>query len=95
MCWPKPDLFVLTFSLKPGSMNASQLSEKNAQVHDQLYRDGDVVVNKFNLRDYGNVLSFGRGQKITCLGSLFGRATTARKICAGYLPSSKTRPLPF
>lgn len=69
----EPDLFALTFSLKPGSMPASQLSEKNTQVHDQLYRDGQVVVNKFNLRDYGNALSLGRGQKITCLGSLFGR----------------------
>ena len=68
----EPDLVAQAFSLRPGGMTASELSDKNVQLHDQLYRDGDVVVNKFNLRDYGSVMPYGRGAKVTCLGSIFG-----------------------
>ncbi len=67
-----PDLFAQAFTLKPGRMNADQLSEKNAQLHDTLYTNGTVVVNKFSLRDYRNLLPYGRGNKITCLGSTIG-----------------------
>jgi glutamate/tyrosine decarboxylase-like PLP-dependent enzyme len=68
----EPELFAQAFTLRPGAMRAEQLSKKNTQLHDRLYQDGKVVVNKFGLRDYRNVLPYGKGNKLICLGSAIG-----------------------
>jgi L-2,4-diaminobutyrate decarboxylase len=75
----EPELFAQAFTLRPGRMRPEQLSEKNIHLHNRLYRNGEVVVNKFNLRDYRGVLPYGAGNKITCLGSMIGADNYTKK----------------
>lgn len=56
-------------------MQLKELSEKNSQLHDQLYRGGEVIINKFKLQDYREILPYGENGTITALGTIIGSDT--------------------
>ena len=69
----KPELFAVAFSVKPNDTDTPEdITRKNIALHNALYKAGDVVLHKFKIRDYRNVLRFGKSQDITGLGSFIG-----------------------
>jgi glutamate/tyrosine decarboxylase-like PLP-dependent enzyme len=69
----EPELFAVAFSIKPSASDtAEDITRKNTALHDVLYKAGDIVLHKFNIRDYRNALNFGQTQSVTGLGSFMG-----------------------
>jgi len=68
-----PELFAVSFSIKPSKNEpANELSAKNLLLHDTLYREGELILHKFKIRDYRNRLGYGADANVMAFGSFIG-----------------------
>ena len=50
----------------------NELSAKNLLLHDTLYREGELILHKFKIRDYRNRLGYGADANVMAFGSFIG-----------------------
>lgn len=68
-----PELFAVSFSVRPRKHDQPhEISRKNLAIHDILHEEGELMIHKFNIRDYRNRLGYGSNTSAIGLGSYIG-----------------------